>query len=143
MVSASVSVGVLVDQRLTEAEQSHQAGLQAGLRDSHLDRDVDLIVVHVDGLPEGTAHAVTQGFTELVSAGAVAIVGPAVTDNALIARDLADAARVPCLNWSGNERTRGRYCFQYQVGSLEEEAAVVHRALQQAQVRRVGWLAAL
>jgi ABC-type branched-subunit amino acid transport system substrate-binding protein len=111
--------------------------LQAGLRDSHLDRDVDLIVVHVDGLPEGTAHAVTQGFTELVSAGAVAIVGPAVTDNALIARDLADAARVPCLNWSGNERTRGRYCFQYQVGSLEEEAAVVHRALQQAQVRRV------
>ena len=111
--------------------------MQAGLRDSHVDHNVNLIVAHADGLPEGTARAVTQGFTELASAGAVMIVGPAVTDNALIARDLADAAGVPCLNWSGNERTRARYCFQYQVGSLEEEAAVMLRALRQAQVRRV------
>ena len=42
---------------------------------------------------------------------------------------LADAAGVPCINYTGGERTRGEFMFHYQVGSLEEEPAVLARYL--------------
>jgi len=72
-------------------------------------------------LPHGSAFAVEQAFRRLVDRGVLAIVGPAVTDNGLVVRDLADAARVPCINWTGCDLTRSEWMFHYQVGSLEEE----------------------
>ncbi|MGA2521716.1 MAG: ABC transporter substrate-binding protein, partial [Acidimicrobiales bacterium] len=39
------------------------------------------------------------------------------------------ACGVPCINYTGGERTRGAYMFHYPVGSLEEEPAVLVRHL--------------
>ena len=69
----------------------------------------------------------------------VAIVGPSISDNALIAAPLCDAARLPAINYSGGERTRSQWMFHYQVGSLEEEppllaARMVERGLRSAAV---------
>ena len=34
---------------------------------------------------------------------------------------------MPCINYTGGERTRGEFMFHYQVGSLEEEPVVLAR----------------
>ena len=69
----------------------------------------------------------------------IAIIGPSISDNALIAAPLCDAARIPAINYSGGERTRSQWMFHYQVGSLEEEppvlaARMVERGLRRAAV---------
>ena len=66
-----------------------------------------------------------RAFAELVEEGAVAIIGPSISDNALIAAPLCDEARIPAINYSGGERTRSQWMFHYQVGSLEEEPPVL------------------
>ncbi len=62
-----------------------------------------------------------RAFAELEARGVLAIIGPSISDNALIAAPLCDAARVPAINYSGGERTRSEWMLHYQVGSLEEE----------------------
>src|SRR6202012_218388 len=81
----------------------------------------ELVVETVAGLPEGTAGAIADAFARLVEHHPLAILGPSVTDNGLVARDLADRAGVPCCNWTGSDRTRSEWMFHYQIGSLEEE----------------------
>jgi len=86
-----------------------------------LDRELRVIEEHADGLPTGSAAAVESAFARLRDSEAIAVIGPAISDNALIVRDLADAAGLPCVNWTGGELTRSAWMFHYQVGSLEEE----------------------
>jgi ABC-type branched-subunit amino acid transport system substrate-binding protein len=90
-----------------------------------LDRDVEIVHEAGDGLPGGSAHAVERAYAALVERGVLAVIGPAISDNGLIVRDLAEAARVPTLNYTGSEDTRGHYGFHYQIGSLEDEPYVL------------------
>ena len=80
-----------------------------------------------------------RAFRDLCDADVLAIVGPSISDNALIAAPLCDELRVPAINYSGGERTRSQWMFHYQVGSLEEEppvlaARMVTRGLRRAAV---------
>src|SRR5262249_11149807 len=91
------------------------------------------------GLPSGSEADVVRAFRELVDEDVVAIAGPSISDNALIAAPLCDEARIPAINYSGGERTRSQWMFHYQVGSLEEEppvfvARMVERGLGRAAV---------
>jgi len=104
-----------------------------------LDRDVELIERQSQGLPSGSEADVVRAFNELRDEGVVAIAGPSISDNALIAAPLCDEARIPAINYSGGERTRSQWMFHYQVGSLEEEppvlaARMVERGLSRAAV---------
>jgi ABC-type branched-subunit amino acid transport system substrate-binding protein len=104
--------------------QSVRLGLESGGVD-RLDRDVEFVERHARGLPSGSEHEVVQSFRELRDEGVLAIVGPSISDNALIVAPLCDEARIPAINYSGGERTRSRWMFHYQVGSLEEEGPVL------------------
>jgi ABC-type branched-subunit amino acid transport system substrate-binding protein len=73
----------------------------------------------------GPDHALAPAFARLVGGGVLAILGPALSDGALAVRSLADAARIPCINYAGNELARGPYLFHFQLGSLEDEPALV------------------
>src|SRR4051794_4983294 len=104
-----------------------------------LDRDIELVERSARGLPGGSEADVVRAFQELVDDDVVAIIGPSISDNALIAAPLCDAARIPAINYSGGERTRSQWMFHYQVGSLEEEppvlvARMVERGLGRAAV---------
>ena len=77
------------------------------------------------GCRRGSAESVIASFDELVDADVVAIVGPSISDNGLIVRDLADAGRIPSINYTGGAFTRGEHMFHYQVGSLEEEPVLL------------------
>jgi ABC-type branched-subunit amino acid transport system substrate-binding protein len=126
-------VGVLYDFPQADGgalfEESLRLGLDVVLASGRLDRAVELLPRQAQGLPAGTARDVELAFAELVEVGALAIVGPTVSDNGLVVGPLADEARVPCINYTGGELTRGRFMFHYQVGSLTEEPAVLARYL--------------
>src|SRR4029077_16908078 len=77
---------------------------------------------------------VHRNFNELVDAGVLAIIGPSISDNGLLVRDWADEARVPCVNYTGGERTRSAFMFHYQVGSLAEEPIVLAEHLRQREL---------
>jgi hypothetical protein len=120
-------IGVLHDFPTADSGRSFEQHLRLGLQrvsdSGRLDDHVE--IVHAVGLglplPGGSAHAVERAFVELVDQGVVAIVGPAISDNAIVVQPLADRARIPTLNYSGSEETRSEYGFQFQLGSLEDE----------------------
>ena len=77
-----------------------------------------------------------RAFDELDDEDVVAIIGPSISDNALIVAPLCDAARIPAINYSGGERTRSQWMFHYQVGSLEEEPPVLAARMVDARFSR-------
>ena len=136
-----IRIGVLHD--YPQADDLFEQALQFGIDDvaagGRLDRAFELISRQVRGLPAGSEHEVRLGFAELAEQGVVAIVGPSISDNALIVAPLCDRAELPAINYSGGERTRSQWMFHYQVGSLEDEppvlaARMVERGLRRAAV---------
>jgi branched-chain amino acid transport system substrate-binding protein len=131
MGRSRLRVGVLHDFPTADEGRSFERNVRRGMQpvvdSGRLDLEVE--IVHAAGLglplPEGSAHAVEQAFSDLVAQGVVAILGPAISDNALVVQPLADAARIPTLNYTGSEETRSEYGFQYQIGSLEDEPSVL------------------
>ncbi len=132
-------VGVLLDHGGPESPmiglvRRHLEQAVAGRR---LDRPVRVVAESATGLPAGSAAAVERGFEALLGQCPVLVLGPSITDNALVVRDLADRARVPCINWSGTDRSRSEWMFQYQIGSLEEEPSLLAAHLAAAGGRRL------
>ena len=124
-----VLIGVLYD--FPHTDGSFEDALRHGIAtvQHRLDREVELVVHQAKGLPSGSVHELTRGFHELDQAGCLAIVGPSISDNGIVARDLADRAAIPCINYTGGEVTRSAWMFHYQVGSLEEEPILLAQTL--------------
>ena len=146
-MTAPMRVGVLHDMVESTADETAMVGqmdvfLRMPIDDlvqrGRLDREVEFVHAAGLGLPVGTAFAIERAFDELVAQGVLLIVGPAVGDNALVATVLADAARVPTINWAGTERARSEFMFHLQVGSHEDESVLLARHVQSLGVQRVG-----
>lgn len=106
-------------------EDGVRLGLAEQRAEERLGDEIEFVARQADGLPAGSAESVVESFDELVADGVAAIVGPSISDNGLIVRDLADRAGVACINYTGGAFTRGEHMFHYQVGSLEEEPVVL------------------
>src|SRR5690242_18957877 len=102
-------------------EEAVILGLDEVRVSGRIDRDIDTVSRQSAGFTGGTEHDVSTKFAELDATGALVVIGPSISDKALIAAPLADAARLPCINYSGGQRTRSEWMFHYQIGSLEEE----------------------
>ncbi len=130
---APVRIGILHDRLQSDGgagfERIVTIGVDEVMATREIDRPIEFIHASGLGLPTGTARAVEDAFASLVERGVLAIIGPAISDNGLVARDLADAARIPCINYTGGEQTRSEWMFHYQVGSLEDEPTVLARHL--------------
>jgi len=130
---APVRIGILHDRPPPDAGVGFERIARIGVDDvtaTHpLDREIEFIHAAGQGLPTGTARAVEDAFASLAEQGVLAIIGPAISDNGLVARNLADAAQIPCINYTGGEQTRSEWMFHYQVGSLEDEPTVLARHL--------------
>jgi ABC-type branched-subunit amino acid transport system substrate-binding protein len=139
-----VRVGVLYDFAQGDGGRYFEDGLRLGLAEvgaeKRLGAEVALVARHADGLPGGTAESVVEHFNALVAEDVVAVVGPSISDNGLIVRDLADQARLPCVNYTGGAMTRGEHMFHYQVGSLEEEPVLLAGHLRALGCRRAAVL---
>src|SRR5438067_2041091 len=135
-----IRIGVLYD--FPQGDDLFVSGLRLGIDDAagdRRDRDIEFVEQHGHGLPSGSEHEMVHAFDALRDKGVLAVVGPSISDNALIVAPLCDAARLPAINYSGGERTRSQWMFHYQVGSLEEEppllaARMAERGLRSAAV---------
>ena len=118
-----IRIGVLYDFPQGDGGTMFEEALRLGLAEAgdRIDRGIELVARHSRGLPTGSEREISQSFREIEREGVIAIIGPSISDNALIVAPLCDAARVPAINYSGGERTRSEWMFHYQVGSLEEE----------------------
>ncbi|MEO6468339.1 MAG: ABC transporter substrate-binding protein [Acidimicrobiia bacterium] len=115
-------IGLLFDYPQGDGGASLEHAVRLGLTASGTDGGATSFVrCETLGHPAGSVEAVTAGFARLVADGVDLIVGPSISDNCLGARDAADRAEVPAINYSGGERTRSEWMFHYQVGSLEDE----------------------
>jgi hypothetical protein len=121
-----IGIGILRDHQTTGGDKfAHVVrfafdDVRASGRLAH---DLELIEERADGLPQGSRESVEAAFRRLDARGVVAVIGPGISDNGIIVRDLADDVRLPCINWTGGDVTRGEWMFHYQLGSLEEEPA--------------------
>lgn len=88
-------------------------------------------------LPGGSARSVEDAFRRLDEAGVLAILGPAISDNAIVVRPLADAAGIATLNYSGAEESRSEHGFHFQIGSLEDEPSFLAAHLLDRGLRRI------
>lgn len=141
-MTATVRVGVLNDMAdlgeagdVTEWLEREVEALRASGR---IQVPVEFVHAYGLGLPSGTAEAIEQAYQDLAKQDVLLIVGPALGDNAMIATPLAERMRVPTINWSGAERARGKYMFQLQVGSHEDESLVIARYLAELGAKRLG-----
>jgi len=137
---SSIRIGVLFDIVFDGGETLFQEALALGLSEvegaGRLDRKVEWVVRQVAGLPAGTERELQRGFAELDEQDVLLVVGPSISDNALIAQPLADQAGLPSINFSGGAITRSHWMFHYQIGSLEEEPGLLVRRLAMRGVRR-------
>jgi len=88
-------------------------------------------------LPGGSARSVEDAFRALDDAGVLAILGPAISDNAIVARPLADASGIATLNYTGADESRGECAFHFQIGSLEDEPSFLANHLAERGLTRV------
>ncbi len=133
MVSSAMSgpspvrVGFFYD--FPQADGTFEDAVRLGLAEvaasGRLDREFEFVPQAARGLPAGSEREVVEGFEALLDQGVSVIIGPAISDNALIVAPLCDAAEIPAINYTGGERTRSQWMFHYQVGSLEEEPPVL------------------
>ena len=135
-----VRVGVLLDFPQADGGAATEAALRLGIAEvsdaGRLDREVELITRPVAGLPLGSEHEVIEGFRELADTGCLLVVGPSISDNALITTPIGDEIGLVTINYTGGERTRGHFGFHYQVGSLEEEPVALAGRLVERGVER-------
>jgi branched-chain amino acid transport system substrate-binding protein len=137
--AAPALVGVLYDFPQGDGGALFEDALRLGLEESRrrFDRPIELLAVHARGLPSGTAHEMASSFEQLAGAGVLAVLGPSISDNALVVQPLTDRREVPAVNYSGGERTRGAWMFHYQVGSLAEEPVVLAAHLAERRIPTV------
>jgi branched-chain amino acid transport system substrate-binding protein len=139
----TVQIGILLDvpreaadaetERITRLAIEEVAASPAGASSP----DVEIVTKIAEGHPSGSAGAVGAALGELAHTDVLAVIGPAISDNALVCVPVANEFQLPCINWSGSEQTRSEWMFHYQVGSLEDEPFVIARHLADRGLRRV------
>ena len=132
-----IRIGLLYDFPQHDGGDSFAHAVELGLGTVSLDRPVEFVRELAAGLPSGSAFDVEQKFAALEQQGVLAIAGPSISDNGIVVRDLADRAGLACINYTGGAITRSEFMFHYQVGSLEEEPAVLAEHLADRGIRRV------
>jgi branched-chain amino acid transport system substrate-binding protein len=139
----TIKIGILHDfGGGDERDATLRRGMQSVIAQGRLEDDVEFVHAGGTGLavPGGTAQAVERGFAELDAAGVLAIVGPAITDNTFVAQPLCDRHGIVAINYAGAEASRSEWMFHFQLGSLEDEPAVLARHLARRGLTRLAVL---
>ncbi|RYG27281.1 MAG: amino acid ABC transporter substrate-binding protein, partial [Burkholderiales bacterium] len=127
---ADISMGERMNQYRLVADMAVRHAREAGV----LDRPVEIIMREVEGLPKGSGDAVVRAYEELVGEGAVAVIGPFVTDNCTYLKPTVEKSKVPTIAWCGASSWLGPWTFSLPNGSLLDEGPLL--ALH---AKRKGW----
>ncbi len=87
-----------------------------------IDRPVEIVYRAAQGLPKGNVKAAIDAFGDLVDEGCVAIIGPHISENAVvIRREVERRFRVPAISVCGSEQWLGKWTFLLNNGSMTDE----------------------
>ena len=142
-VPAMVRIGVLHDMAAADGGAGTRQTLQMAIDEVAASPagkelpEIELVTAIAEGHPRGTPESVAAALRDLGAAHVIAVLGPAISDNALACVPVADELTLPSINWSGSEQARSEWMFHYQVGSLEDEPFVIARRLAQRGTTRV------
>lgn len=145
-----IKLGYLFDFRLPDGYPQDQRDdltrpfdlvFAEGLANGVIDRPVEIVFREVEGLPKGSAKAVIDAYAELVEEGCLAVFGPAITDNAVPAREaIEDRFHVPAISVTGTEDWLGEWTFALPQGSMTDEPIFWAQLLAKAGLTTVGCL---
>lgn len=103
-----------------------------------IDRPVELILEEVEGLPRGSVKAVADAYKRLVEAGCLAIIGPAISDNAVpLSEYVNEHGKVPTLTWAGTDDWLGEWTFSLGNGSQPDEPVILANIMAHADINSV------
>jgi ABC-type branched-subunit amino acid transport system substrate-binding protein len=93
-----------------------------GQESGMLDRPVEIVYRAAQGLPRGNVKAAIDAFGELVDEGCIAVIGPHISENAVVIREEVERRfRVPALSVCGSEHWLGEWTFLLNNGSMTDE----------------------
>ena len=125
------AVGALIDFSFTAEVQEfildgYRLAFDEALEDGVLDRPVELIVEVTEGLPRGSTRQVLDAWKRLAEQGAVAVMGPLISENAVDIREYIDSeGHVATIAWGGSDGLYGEWVYGLTNGSLPEEPALM------------------
>src|SRR5262249_41590020 len=136
MDRAPVRVGVLHDFPRPDGGAAFEWAVRLGVDEIAATGRLPAPVTFVHE-PAHEDGALATAFARLVDHGVLAILGPALTDGALAVRPLAHDAGLPCINYAGKAQARSEYLSHSQIGSLEDEPALLVDDLVRRRLARV------
>jgi branched-chain amino acid transport system substrate-binding protein len=111
--------------------------LEDAINEGRLNQPVEILATHVVGLPVGKPENVVAAFEDLVARGCLIVLSSGVTANALLLKDVINAAAVPYITMVPTPRFEGPHCFALPNGGIGEEGAVMASYLAERNLRRV------
>jgi ABC-type branched-subunit amino acid transport system substrate-binding protein len=90
-----------------------------------MDVQVDFQLREVNGLPKGDGRLVADAYRNLADLGAVAVIGPMVTDNCTFLKPTVEQIRVPSIAWCGSSAWLGPWTFSLPNGGLLDEGPLL------------------
>ena len=107
------------------------------MNSGRLTHGVELVTRVAVGLPTKPAKNPVDAYHRLVDEGALLVIAPGASDNAVVLRDHVERREVPSLAIVGSSQFHGEYCFLLPNGGHGEEAALVADYLAQRGYRRI------
>ena len=136
-----VYIGFLVDYEPGEVLADLMDPLILAFEDAmnarRLPHAVELVTRLAPSLPQKPAKNVVDAYHRMADEGALLVIGPGVSDNAVILREHVEQRRVPMLGIVGTTQFQGEHCFLLPNGGHGEEAALVANYLAEHGLRRI------
>jgi ABC-type branched-subunit amino acid transport system substrate-binding protein len=136
-----LKVGMLVDYEPNEMLPDLLDPLILAFEDAmncgRLSHAIELITKVCVSLPKKPAKNTVDAYHQLADEGALLIMGPGASDNAVVLRDYVEARKVPVLALTGTSQLQGDYCFVLANGGHGEEPALVANFLANSGYRRI------
>jgi branched-chain amino acid transport system substrate-binding protein len=137
-----VRVGYLVDidsgTLLGDCLDAVVLAAEDALNDGELFRPIEIVSKIARGLPRQAAQRTIDGYEELARSGCLAIIGPAITDNALALLPATQKWHVPLMSQNGAKAYHSYYGFTIGNGGVSEEGPVMAGWHRTKGHRRVG-----
>jgi branched-chain amino acid transport system substrate-binding protein len=138
-------IGLLISETQYEAAENRRAALRlaidAAREEDRLENDIEVVERVVEGLPSGSAFAVSRGYRELVEEeGVLAIIGPSHADNGRALIPAIDESRCATLLLGGSPLLVSDWTFNVQCGDMVNDAYLMIAWCFRRGLRRIGIL---
>ena len=136
-----IQIGLVVDyepgELLCDLLDPMILAFEEAMNCGRLTHAVELVTRVAVGLPTRGARFPVLEFHRLVDEGALLVMGPGISDNAVVLREHVEMRETPALGIVGTSQFHGEYCFALPNGGHGEEAALVANYLAQQGHRRI------